>query len=571
MASDLPPGFEIIQAPDHSVPPPAQSAPAASPVAPAEQPAAPAASPEADTTALPPGFEVVNPEGPPAVPTDRPAPESLSWSEVGRQAIHNTPSSALQLGKDILSPVFSPVETAKGIKNIVMGTMHKLTPGVQPDEAYADAVVDFYKNRYGGMDELKQTIAKDPVGFLNDLSTVLTLGGKALATAPGKLGAIGTATKTVGKVINPVNIAMKAATPITRPIGWATSKLVGELGTHTGSDTLTGAYRAGKEGGETKRIFARNMRGEALASEVTDDAQAAIMRMRKAKNAAYKSGMIDIKNDKTKLNFDAIDDSIKSAQKNYAVYYGKTVSPAAREALADVKVQVESWKNAFPRIFHTPEGLDRLKVAVGEILDKQTPGSKARSAVNEVYNSIRKTINDQAPGYAKVMKSYEDAAKQIKEIERTLSLNPQATIDTQLRKLQSIIRNNANTNYGRRAELGQLLIDNGAEHLIHRLQGQSLTSWKPRGLGAVTASGAGLAGFANPAFWAGLPFTSPRLMGEAALAAGSASRNAPAVSQGLSQAGRLNRAIGESDQDRKNAYINALSQAVDHLPIPGKQ
>lgn len=51
------------------------------------------------------------------------------------------------------------------------------------------------------------------------------------------------------------------------------------------------------------------------------------------------------------------------------------------------------------------------------------------------------------------MKNYENASNLIREIEKTLSLNPKASIDTALRKLQSVMRDNVNTNYGKRGDL----------------------------------------------------------------------------------------------------------------------
>ncbi len=87
------------------------------------------------------------------------------------------------------------------------------------------------------------------------------------------------------------------------------------------------------------------------------------------------------------------------------------------------------------------------------------------------------------------MKGYEEASNQIKEIERTLSLNPNATIDTSLRKLQSVLRDNVNTSYGRRGELAEYLMNVGAPNLMERLAGQSLKSPFARGLGRLIAQG----------------------------------------------------------------------------------
>jgi hypothetical protein len=124
------------------------------------------------------------------------------------------------------------------------------------------------------------------------------------------------------------------------------------------------------------------------------------------------------------------------------------------------------------------------------------------------------------------MKGYQEASDLIREIEKTLSQNRGASVDTKLRKLQSVMRNNVNTNYGKRADLAKLLQEKGATHLLQKLAGQSLSSIEPRGLsravaalGGVATGAAGLATL-NPAvlppFAGQLALQSPRLLGETA-------------------------------------------------------
>ena len=98
---------------------------------------------------------------------------------------------------------------------------------------------------------------------------------------------------------------------------------------------------------------------------------------------------------------------------------------------------------------------------------------------------------------------------------RDRSLNNAASADTALRKLQSVMRNNVNANFGSRLKLVEKLEEAGDYFLLPRIAGQSLSSPTPRGLQAVTATGTGAAGLTtNPATLAALPAFSPRLMGE---------------------------------------------------------
>ena len=107
------------------------------------------------------------------------------------KAASNMPSSLFDVAKNIYEAVSHPVETAKAVGNVALGVGQKLILGEQPEEKNVDALVEFYSKRYGGTDKIRETIEKDPAGFLVDLSTVL--GGAGGAT---KLAA--TASKTAG-------------------------------------------------------------------------------------------------------------------------------------------------------------------------------------------------------------------------------------------------------------------------------------------------------------------------------------------------------------------------------------
>src|SRR5438309_262397 len=95
----------------------------------------------------------------------------LSWSDVGAQALQNTPGSAAQFGHDIVQPFLHPIDTATNLKNLGLGVLQK-TGIVSGDEheKYADAVGRFFADRYGGVENVKRSLATDPVGVAGDLS-----------------------------------------------------------------------------------------------------------------------------------------------------------------------------------------------------------------------------------------------------------------------------------------------------------------------------------------------------------------------------------------------------------------
>ena len=63
-----------------------------------------------------------------------PPPPSLSMLDVGQQAIQNFPKSAMQAGKDIVTPFMEPIETAKALGNLGLGVIQKAIPGRQESE-----------------------------------------------------------------------------------------------------------------------------------------------------------------------------------------------------------------------------------------------------------------------------------------------------------------------------------------------------------------------------------------------------------------------------------------------------
>ncbi len=92
-----------------------------------------------------------------------------------------------------------------------------------------------------------------------------------------------------------------------------------------------------------------------------------------------------------------------------------------------------------------------------------------------------------------------------------------------MRKLQSLMRKNVNTNYGNRLDLAKQLEQHGNVSLMPALAGQSFNSWTPRGLRGALAGATGGVGllWMNPiAIIPAFAMQSPRLVGKTALKAG---------------------------------------------------
>jgi hypothetical protein len=250
-----------------------------------------------------------------------------------------------------------------------------------------------------------------------------------------------------------------------------------------------------------------------------------------------------------------------------ARYKGQNLSPSTANVRNEINAVVANWKNLRASEFWTPEGFDALKKRISDIRDTTQPHTPERVVANQMYKAIGNTVRKQAPMYDRMMSDYRSASEQIGEIEKTFSLGEKASPDTTIRKLQSVMRNNVQTNYGRRGQLADVLAQYGAPHLREKLAGQALSTWEPRGLartGAQVLTGGGLGTMLGvPFLGAGLSLaaSSPKVVGNTAYYGGAATRPLTALQrlgeripakrttlEALRQIGRVPRAETEPTQ-----------------------
>lgn len=464
----------------------------------------------------------------------------MSWADVPKQAVMNLPKSVGGVLSNFAEAVTSPVQTLSGAADVAAGTLRNITPAPianlinrfennpqaqQRAVNAANAAGGMLRERYGSAEALKNTLATDPAGVASDVGGVLSGGGALASRVPG-LAAAGQTASRVGAAIDPLVLALRG----TQAAGKVVAPALG-FTTGAGSTAINEAFQAGRQSGERGAAFTSQMRGTAPVNEVIQTIKPAIEKMRADRATQYRKGMADIGKDATVLDFNAIDKSVADAKK-LGTYKGQIIDESAADTWSKIDKKISEWQGLNPAEFHTAEGLDALKKSIGDIVDSSAPGTPSRVAAQKVYNEIKNQIVNQAPDYAKTMKEYELASALLKEVETTLSTNPRANVDTQVRKLQSIMRNNANTNYGRRDELGRILESQGAENLYPQLAGQALSSPTPRSLQGIGSAlvGAGQS-FTNPMYVPGLALTSPRAVGEVTYATGRAAKLADQLRQ----------------------------------------
>jgi hypothetical protein len=239
------------------------------------------------------------------------------------------------------------------------------------------------------------------------------------------------------------------------------------------------------------------------------------------------------------LNFNEVDKAITDAKMIRSFTSGNTtrVAPAQKPVVRDMVKTVNAWKKLARKNkgFATMGAFDSLKKELNDVRLGYQHGTPQRLAADRIYNSVRESINDLSKtknftlngkqyNYKDVMKAYDEATDQISELERTLSLGDNSTIDTALRKLNSVMRDTSHTNYGARANLVQALVDNGADNLLQHLAGESLRPGLKPGLasqvGVLGTMGAVFGAGVTPHLLATLAIYSPKLMGNAAYVSG---------------------------------------------------
>lgn len=474
---------------------------------------------------------------PPVAPRAMQEPAPLTAGEVATGAVLNLPSSTFNLAKGLYEAVTSPVKTVKGILDIGAGGLQNLLPEnfvklLGEDKAsreVANQVGQFYTDRYGSIESAKRAIASDPAGVMADLSTFLT-GGASLAPK----GVLATKLSQAAQMVDPLQLTAKGVAAAAKSV----PSIVG-MTTGVGTEAARQAVRAGYEGGDIGQLFKENLRGNVPTEAVLDVAKQNLAAINAAKQAEYRANMAAVKADTSILNFSGIDKAINTAE-NIATFKGQVRNQKAADAVAEIKSEISNWKSLDPAQFHTPEGLDALKQKIGGILETIPYEQRtAHTVAGGIYDSIKKEITNQAPEYAKTMKAYSDASDLIREIERSLSLGQKSSADTAMRKLQSLMRNNVQTNYGQRINLARELEAAGGREMMPALAGQAMSEIAPRGLQRATAVPTVLGAFGTgglPAAAGMAAVSSPRLMGEALYGAGVVGRGASRVAGALPDA-----------------------------------
>ena len=356
----------------------------------------------------------------------------LEWKDVPVEAFKNIPSSSLEFGKNIWQAIRHPVQTAKAVGGIALGGAQKLIPGEQGSEQTFDQTVEFFKERYSGVENLKNTIANDPIGFLSDISVIASGAGGALNIA-SKVASTGSkvskVTQAVGKVMSrgqladPLIAGTKLSTKIIKPSGGvvpinSTIKSVLKFEKSTGFDKIDQLANE-----FIKRGLGVDRRTEKVLSISMKRVNREINRM---VNDATSRG----KTVRTKNIAGALDDLLDRMDKHGLGGAGKG------DNIAEIKRLKQQFLDVEGKTL-TPRQLQDIKQGLGKNFDQNLSDKfgKVRDKVNDKFrDESMKTLNEIFPEISTKPKGAKITDKGIGDIVGIENLNKELGISIGLSK-----------------------------------------------------------------------------------------------------------------------------------------
>jgi len=293
-------------------------------------------------------------------------------------------------------------------------------------------------------------------------------------------------------------------------------RLGGNAATHVFGTSSGAGAESVKQAFKDAPGFVENMRGKVSSSEVVDSARQGVENMRQKMYDAYKTAKGGWASDTTPLDFKPVGDAINAAVDKFS--FKGVPQPGVAKVKVEVEKTVEDWLERAQKdpSFLTVEGMDALKRHLNTITPNDVENRTGRAFVTSVVDSVKESIIKQRPDYAPAMREYWASTKDLDEITRSLSLGDKSTVDTALRKLQSLMRNNVNSNFGSRIESANKLLTQGGVDIMPQVAGQAVNSWTPRGLQSAVGTGGVGAALMSPKIAMLLPTMSPRIVGESA-------------------------------------------------------
>lgn len=379
-------------------------------------------------------------------------------NKAGRNIANAAPEGLRSAGVDVYNTIANidvPLIDIPGLpdKPVQTDQSGKILP--HPDEAAADAAVNFYSDRYGSGDAAINTVEKDPVGALADLSVLLSGGGMAASKIPG-LAKAGGAVSKAGALTNPANLIASGV----RLGGQGVAKALPKTLPHT-MYAKAAKFSTQLSPAERARISETSLKHKILPNQAGAEKALGMMRDLETQvegliSQATKSGKTIPK----KAVYKYLSDVRKKAG---------GVKIEGSKDLSQIEKVVKNFDEHLKKMGKdsiTPDELQGLKRDIYKRVNYAEAYGKAKAGRDEARKAIargaKESIEDVAPGVKELNKDYGDLVELIKPLTRSanrLQNNNVINIDA---PLKMIAGESIGGGLGQTVGIGSALLENAA-------------------------------------------------------------------------------------------------------------
>lgn len=325
------------------------------------------------------------------------------------------------------------------------------------------------------------------------------------------------------------------------------------LSTGTGAGTIQEFTRAITKGGKQADEARAALRGNVNPQEIVEDAKTAFGTFIKERSDEYTKKLSALKTKTNLIDHAPIIERFNSQLEDFGVFVNKDGTPNFSRApglgryekdLTALSKTLAEWGSREGD--NSIAGIDKLKQVIDDFRINSADSKKFDTFVTSLRNEAKNIIKGNLmkskdlktlATYNTMLSDFESKTKEIREIQKALSLGDKASVDTAFRKLSTVLR----TNNEVRKQAVQQLNELTGGRLLPKIAGQQLSETLPRGLmrtlggigaGAGVVSGVGIIPMLKLAL-----FSSPRVVGEMLNVLGIAGNKVNIVKDALLKAG----------------------------------